>query len=80
MSDKPLIDPERAGIWAAAAFVLALLGVVIGVVAIQRTTVTFGVSQAEFLSLNKKVNDLERQTASTSQTATASAPVAEVKK
>lgn len=81
MSDKPLIDPERAGLWAAAAFILALLALGVGAVAIQRTSVTFGMSQAEFLALNKKVNELEsRQAASAGQAVTASAPMAEAKK
>lgn len=80
MSTKPLIEPERLGLWVAATFVLALLALVIGVIAMQRTATSFVVSQAEFVLLSEKVNEMERKAAATASAITASAPVVEAKK
>lgn len=81
MSTKPLIEPERLGLWVAATFVLALLALVVGFIAMQRTTHSFGITQTEFILLSEKVNEMERKVAAAPAPAvTASAPTEEAKK
>lgn len=82
MSDKPLIAPERLGIWVVVTFILTILALGLSVVSLQRNSVTFGVTQVEFLTLNKKVADLEKQqsTPSVAKEQTTSAPAPETKK
>ena len=54
-----IIKTERHGLWAAAAFVLALLAVVIGLVAVKRVHQLTVATQIEVLALSKKVDKLE---------------------
>lgn len=58
MQDKPLIEPERAGLWAVAAFILALLALVLAFVEMFRSEQWHATSQSEILMLNKKIEDL----------------------
>ncbi len=71
-----IIKTERHGLWAAAAFVLALLAVIIGLVAVKRVhQVTVG-TQIEVLVLSKKIDKLEAQLAAQAA-APAAAPAVE---
>ncbi len=75
-----IIKTERHGLWAAAAFVLALLAVIIGLVAVKRVhQVTVG-TQIEVLVLSKKIDKLEAQLKAQAAAAPAveAAPAAEV--
>jgi hypothetical protein len=73
-----VIETERHGLWAAAAFVLALLGVVLGLVAIKRVHEVAVGSQIEVLVLAKKVKQLEQaQAAAPTAPAVEAAPAAE---
>ena len=65
--DKPIIEPERAGLWAAAAFILALLAFVLAFGGIYRGDHLLATTQIQILQLNKKIEDLR---------ATSGAPVA----
>lgn len=55
MSDRQIIAPERLGLWAAAAFALALVALVLAVVGIYRTNAVFYGTQIEVLALSKKI-------------------------
>lgn len=56
--DKPIIEPERAGLWAAAAFIVALLAFVLAFAGIYRTNYMMAATQIEILQLNKKIEGL----------------------
>lgn len=58
MADKSIIDPERLGTWTAGAFVLALLALVVGILAIYRVNAVLYGTQIEVLGLNKKIESL----------------------
>lgn len=73
MSSEQIIAPERQGLWIAATFVIALLGLLIAIVSVYRGQVALAGTQLEVLVLNKKIETLERQTA---QAAPAPAPAA----
>lgn len=68
-----IIETERHGLWAAAAFVLALLAVVIGLVAVKRVQEVAVGTQIEVLVLSKKLDKLE----AAQQAAAAPAPAVE---
>ena len=70
--DKPIIEPERAGLWAAAAFILALLAFALAFGGIYRSDHLMATTQIEILQLNKKIEDLR-----TASGAPAAAPAAE---
>lgn len=55
MSDRQIIAPERQGLWAAAAFALALIALVLAVIGIYRTNAVFYGTQIEVLALSKKI-------------------------
>lgn len=59
-SSSHIIDPERLGLWVAAAFIIALLGFVLGVVALKRIGELTVISQVEVLALNKRIATLEK--------------------
>jgi Tfp pilus assembly protein PilN len=69
---KHIIEPERMGLWTAAAFILALLALVVALVGTYRTNGYLAATQIEMLMLNKKIE------AASQQAAAAPAPVAEV--
>ena len=50
-----IIEPERMGLWTAAAFVLALLALVLSFVNLYRTAEMMAITQAEILILNHKI-------------------------
>ena len=50
-----IIAPENMGLWATAAFILALLALVISFVNLYRTSEMMAITQAEILMLNHKV-------------------------
>lgn len=75
-----IIETERHGLWAAAAFVLALLAVVIGLVAVKRVQEVAVGTQIEVLVLSKKLDKLEaaqKAAAAPAPAAEAAAPAAE---
>lgn len=70
---KHIIEPERIGLWTAAAFILALLALVMALVGTYRTNDMMAATQLEILVLNKKI-----EAASTkADSAPAPAPVME---
>lgn len=52
---KHIIEPDRMGLWVAVTFIIALLALIVGLVAIQRNRQLAYVTQAEVLMLNKKI-------------------------
>lgn len=52
-----VIDPERHGIWIAAAFVIALLALILALIGLKQINELHLVTQTEILMLNKKVED-----------------------
>jgi hypothetical protein len=68
---KHIIEPERVGLWAATAFILALLALVVALVGTYRANHYLAATQLEMLVLNKKIE-------ASQQAAAAPAPVAEV--
>jgi hypothetical protein len=58
--DKPIIEPERAGLWAAAAFILALVAFVLAFAGIYRSDHMIAATQIEVLALNHKIEDLRK--------------------
>ncbi len=52
---KHIIEPERMGFWVAATFVVALLALVVGIVAVKRNNELAYMTQMQFLVLSKKV-------------------------
>lgn len=59
MTDKPIIEPERAGLWAAVAFIIALIAFVMAFAAMQQVYSTQAVTQMEIVALNKKIEDMK---------------------
>lgn len=55
MDVRHIIEPERLGLWTAAAFILALLALVMGFYSIYRSNQLALVTQTQMLMLNKKV-------------------------
>lgn len=74
MSNEQLIAPERQGLWIAATFVLALLGLVIAIVGIIKAQAVHEGTQLEVLALTKKIETLQRQAAQPAPVATPAAP------
>lgn len=58
--EKHIIEPQRMGLWIAAAFILALLALVLSLVNMQRTKEVFYATQTQVLLLNKKIEDLSK--------------------
>ena len=63
MSEKEIciIEPQRLGIWTAAAFILALLALVMSLVGMKRANEALVLTQAEVLLLNKKIEALQKK-------------------
>lgn len=59
--EKHIIEPQRLGLWVAAAFILALLALVLALVNMKRTGEGLLISQTEILLLNKKIEALQKQ-------------------
>jgi hypothetical protein len=57
--ENPIIKPERHGLWIAAAFTVALLGLVAAMAGVFRVYELTYLTQAEFVLLNQKIADLE---------------------
>jgi hypothetical protein len=70
--DKPIIEPERAGLWAAAAFILALVAFVLAFAGIYRSNYLLATTQLEILALNKKVENLHNASGAPAMPAPAS--------
>lgn len=60
---KHIIEPERMGLWVAVTFILTLLSLVIGLVSIQRITISTTATQVEVALLNKQIADLRKAAA-----------------
>lgn len=58
-----IIETDRHGLWIAAAFIVALLGLISSLVALNRVSQLAHVSQAEVLVLNKRLVALEKTSA-----------------
>jgi hypothetical protein len=58
---KHIIEPERIGLWAAVAFVIALLALVTALVVNNRTNDMMAATQLQILMLNKKIEDANKQ-------------------
>jgi hypothetical protein len=58
--DKPIIEPERVGLWAAAAFTLALVAFVLAFAGIYRGNHMVAATQLEILALNQKIEDMRK--------------------
>jgi type II secretory pathway component PulJ len=69
-----IIETERHGLWIAAAFIVALLGLVSSLVALNRVSQLAHVSQAEVLVLNKRIAALEKDAAPAAAPAAEAAP------
>ena len=61
--EKHIIEPQRLGLWVAAAFILALLALVLSIVSMNRNSDRMVVTQAEILLLNKKIQALQKDAA-----------------
>ena len=61
--EKHIIEPQRLGIWVAAAFILALLALVLSFVNMKRSNDALITTQAEVLLLNKKIEALQKDAA-----------------
>ncbi len=59
---KHIIEPERMGLWTAAAFIIALLALVVALVGMNRTNDMMAATQLEILMLNKKIMDAKKET------------------
>jgi hypothetical protein len=58
--EKNVIIPQsRVGIWIVATLIIALLAFIMSIVALRRIYTTATVTQAEILSLNKKIEQLK---------------------
>lgn len=55
-----IIEPERHGMWIAASFIVALIGVVFALIAFNRANTALVGLQTEILLLNKKVEDIKK--------------------
>lgn len=53
--EKPIITPEAMGTWVAAAFIIALLGIVLAFYSMARSSYNSAAVQLEILALNKKI-------------------------
>lgn len=58
---KHIIEPERMGLWTAAAFILALLALVVALASIYRTNDMMAATQLQILVLNKKIADAAKE-------------------
>lgn len=76
MEIKHIIEPERMGLWVAVTFILALLALVVGIVAISRGNQLALVTQTQMLMLNKKVEVSQQKAAAAPAMAPAAAPAA----
>ncbi|SFN18844.1 hypothetical protein SAMN05660284_00809 [Formivibrio citricus] len=61
--EKHIIEPQRLGIWVAAAFILALLALVLSLINLKRTGEGLLISQTEILLLNNKIEALQKNAA-----------------
>ncbi len=61
MNETNLIDPKNLPMWTVAAFVLALVALVLGFAGIYRTNVVIVATQSQALALNKKIEDLSKR-------------------
>ena len=68
---KHIIEPERMGLWTAAAFILALLALVMALAGVYRTNDMMAATQLQILTLNKKIEGVKKEANATP------APVAE---
>lgn len=59
---KHIIEPERMGLWTAAAFVIALLALVTALVGVYRTNDMMAATQLQILTLNKKIENVKKDT------------------
>lgn len=75
--DKPLIEPERVGLWAAAAFTLALVAFVLAFAGIYRGDHMIATTQLEILALNKKIEDMRKADVAPAPAAAARQPAAQ---
>lgn len=72
-----IIETERHGLWIAVAFILALMGLSVGIVAMTRVHQLAVLSQIEVLALNKRIQGLEKKIATPAPAAPAvAAPAA----
>lgn len=74
MSTEQIIAPERQGLWIAATFVVALLGLVIAVVSMLRTQAIHEGTQIEVLALTKKIESMQQRAVQPAPTVTQAAP------
>ena len=74
--DKPIIEPERAGLWAAGAFILALVAFVLAFAGIYRGDHMIATTQLEILALNQKIEGLRKEGGAPAAPAPAEAPAA----
>ncbi len=56
-----IITPEAQGTWIASAFILALIGFLLAMFSIYRGNTITAATQLEILSLNKKIETLQKQ-------------------
>lgn len=76
MEIKHIIEPERIGLWVAVTFILALLALVVGILAINRANETAMATQMQVLMLNKKIENAKQQTPAAPAMAQEAAPAA----
>lgn len=70
MNDKSIIDPQNLPTWTAAAFIVALLALVLALGGLYRTYMVFAATQLQLISLNKKVEDQGKRLAAVPQAPT----------
>lgn len=71
-----IIEPERHGIWIVAAFIVALMGLSVGVVSMVRVHQLAMMNGVEVLALNKRIVGLEKKLAAQAAPAPAAVPAA----
>lgn len=61
--EKHIIEPERHGLWIAVTFIIALLALALSVTSVIRANIVHTGTQMEVVILNKKIEDLRKETA-----------------
>lgn len=74
--EKPIIEPSRQGLWIAASFLVAVLGLGMSLLALHQIGITVAGTQGQVLLLNEKIEQLRDQIRSQPAPVLAPAPAA----
>ena len=76
-ANKPIIEPERIGLWLAVTFILALLALVTAAVGLKRVWEATAITQAEIVVITNRINDLQKKLATPPVAPAVAAPAAD---